>query len=117
MFLGYSNQQPLTRDQFVQREKLRSRLQTLEKRCVGFRNFRDNEQRSRDKPQEDLTQLIREFWILEIQVERFKQIQSAVYVGSSEGLSPFSGMYKEARTPPTNERTITESDTHSGICT
>jgi len=75
VFLGQYNQEPQTKDQFVQREMLRSRLQTLEKRCLAFRNFRDNEQRIRDKSREDLSQLIREFRVLEIQVKSFKQRQ------------------------------------------
>ncbi|MGA9239802.1 hypothetical protein [Robiginitalea sp.] len=75
VFLGYYNQEPQTKDQFVQREMLRARLQTLEKRCLAFRNFRDNEQRIRDKSREDLNQLIRDFRMLEIQVKSFKQRQ------------------------------------------
>ena len=75
VFLGNYNQEPQTKDQFVQREMLRARLQTLEKRCLAFRNFRDNEQRIRDKSREDLNQLIRDFRLLEIQVKSFRQRQ------------------------------------------
>lgn len=73
VFLGNYNQEPQTKDQFVQREMLRARLQTLEKRCLAFRNFRENEQRIRDKSREDLNQLIRDFRLLEIQVKSFRQ--------------------------------------------
>ena len=76
--LGRYNQEPQTRDQFVQREMLKSRLQTLAKRCVTFRKYRENGQRIRDKSQEDLTQLIREFRILEIQIKSFKQRQTPI---------------------------------------
>ena len=75
VFLGNYNQEPQTKDQFVQREMLRARLQTLEKRCLAFRNFRDNEQRIRDKSREELNQLIRDFRLLEIQVKSFRQRQ------------------------------------------
>lgn len=73
--LGNYNREPQTKDQFVQREMLRSRLQTMEKRCLVFRNFRDNEQRIRDKSWEDLNQLVRDFRTLEIQIKSFKQRQ------------------------------------------
>jgi len=78
VFLGQYNQEPQTRNQFVQREMLRARLQTLEKRCLAFRNFRENEQRIRDKSRVDLNQLIRDFRMLEIQVKSFKQKQENI---------------------------------------
>ena len=75
VFLGQYNREPQTRDQFLQREMLRARLQTLEKKCLAFRNFRDNEQRIRDKSRDELNQLVRDFRTLEIQIKSFKQRQ------------------------------------------
>ena len=75
VFLGQYKREPQTRDQFLQREMLRARLQTLEKKCLACRNFRDNEQRIRDKSREELNQLVRDFRTLEIQIKSFKQRQ------------------------------------------
>ena len=75
VFLGQYNREPQTRDQFLQREMLRARLQTLEKKCLACRNIRDNEQRIRDKSREELNQLVRDFRTLEIQIKSFKQRQ------------------------------------------
>ncbi|MDM9631694.1 hypothetical protein [Robiginitalea aurantiaca] len=71
--LGRYRQEPRTRDQFVRREMLRSRLQTLEKRCNEFRVRAENDAALKDRSLEELDLLRREFRNLEMQVKGFTQ--------------------------------------------
>lgn len=72
-FLGRYHQEPQTREQFIKRELLRSRLQTLQKRCVEFRVSGEKDLPLLDRSGRELDLLIREFRNLEIQVKGFMQ--------------------------------------------
>ena len=75
VFLGRYNQEPQTQGSICATGDAQIPVADPGKTMLAFRNFRDNEQRIRDKSQEDLNQLIRDFRMLEIQVKSFKQRQ------------------------------------------